>query len=237
MRMLLDFAEGPLFKITFLFMVLGLARLVVLSIVDIVRMRARTADKGARFFRLTRRTLKWLNPLRYIARQDRPLYTILSFVFHVGLIVLPIFLLGHVTLWKEGLGFGWWVLPAQVADILALVTIATGLLLIVLRVTNAGSRHLSTGQDWLLTPLCVVVFLSGYLSSHLGYLPVDYLWLRLIHVLSAELLFVLMPLTKLAHAVLLPFTQYIYDLGWRFVPGAGDKVARALGTLPAGEER
>jgi hypothetical protein len=53
--------------------------------------------------------------------------------------------------------------------------------------------------------------------------------MMLIHVLSAELIFVLIPFTKIAHCVLIPFSQLVSDLGWRFPSTAGRDVARALG--------
>ena len=49
----------------------------------------------------------------------------------------------------------------------------------------------------------------------------------LIHVLSAELLFVVIPFTKLAHIVLFAFDR-VSAVHWQLRPGAGDKVAEAL---------
>jgi hypothetical protein len=50
-----------------------------------------------------------------------------------------------------------------------------------------------------------------------------------VHVLSAELLLILIPFTKLAHAALFPFTRASWEMGWHFVPGAGERVRIALG--------
>jgi hypothetical protein len=47
--------------------------------------------------------------------------------------------------------------------------------------------------------------------------------------LSANLLLVLIPLTKLSHMVLLPATQLVTELAWHFPPDAGSKVAVSLG--------
>jgi hypothetical protein len=49
----------------------------------------------------------------------------------------------------------------------------------------------------------------------------------LTHVLSAELLFVLIPFTKLSHIVLFFFDR-ISVLHWQLRPGAGEKVAEVL---------
>ena len=37
------------------------------------------------------------------------------------------------------------------------------------------------------------------------------------------------PFTKLVHIALMPATQYVSEVGWHFVPDAGEKVAKALG--------
>ena len=46
MRAWLDFAEGPLFRFAFAIMILGLIRLVVISIAGIIRTRHATPDKS-----------------------------------------------------------------------------------------------------------------------------------------------------------------------------------------------
>jgi hypothetical protein len=50
----------------------------------------------------------------------------------------------------------------------------------------------------------------------------------LVHVLSGELVMVLLPVTKLAHSVLLPAGQLVSDVGWRFPPEAGEEVLAIL---------
>ena len=56
----------------------------------------------------------------------------------------------------------------------------------------------------------------------------------LVHTLSGNLMLLLMPFTKLAHAVLFPFERVSSEVFWRFPAGAGDRVADALhGKEPA----
>ena len=58
--------------------------------------------------------------------------------------------------------------------------------------------------------------------------PFSYQATLLVHVLSANLIFVLMPITKLSHAVLLPSVQLVAEMGWHWPADAGTKVAVAL---------
>jgi hypothetical protein len=47
--------------------------------------------------------------------------------------------------------------------------------------------------------------------------------------LSAELILLLIPFSKLCHALLFSSTRIVWELGWHFVPGGGEKVRTALG--------
>lgn len=228
MRAWLDFAEGPLFRFAFAVMVLGLARLVIIAVRDIARMRARTPDQSTDVGAMILAGLKWMSPMRWLF-ENRAFYTAASFLFHIGLIVVPLFFLPHVTLWQEGTGLAWPSLTSALADALTVLTIVSGVVLVILRAADKGSRSMSQAQDWLLTPLCILVFVAGWLAAHPASNPFAYNPVRLVHVLAANLLLLLMPFTKLAHVVLLPFTHVMTDLGWKLVPGVGQRVREALG--------
>jgi nitrate reductase gamma subunit len=85
----------------------------------------------------------------------------------------------------------------------------------------------SRSSDYVLLLLILLPFLSGYLASHPAVNPSPWNVMMLTHLLSAELLFVLTPFTKLAHVVLFFFDR-VSALHWQLRPGAGDKVAEAL---------
>ena len=52
--------------------------------------------------------------------------------------------------------------------------------------------------------------------------------MMLVHVLSGEIVLVMIPFTKLVHCVLIPFDWYSSGLFWQLRPGAGEDVAREL---------
>ena len=225
---MLEFARGPLFRFTFALMVLGLARLVGLTIYGAVRTYLLAGDQRLLWPLIRQRTVWALFPFSRL-RRTRPVYSVLSVLFHVGLIIVPIFLFAHVHLWERGIGIGWLVLPPLAADVLTIVTVVAAVALFVGRVSSPLSRALSRAQDYAWPWLLIVPFVSGFLASHPTWCPVDYQVMLLIHVLSAELVFVLIPFSKIAHCVLIPFSQLVSDLGWRFPATAGRDVAKALG--------
>lgn len=224
---LLEFARGPLFRFTFALLVLGCARLVVLTVYNIIKTYLTAGDKAVAWDLVRKRTLWWLFPFARLTR-TRSVYSIVSFIWHVGLIITPIFLFGHVHLWKQGTGLAWPTLSNHVADVLTVVTIVAGLWLLVGRIASPLSRTMSRPNDFLWPVLLTIPFLSGLFIRHPSISPMSYQAMMLIHVLSGELIFVLIPFSKVAHCVLMPFSQLVSEMGWRFPATAGRDVARAL---------
>lgn len=228
MDTLIEFGRGPLFRFAVALAVLGIVRHVVLSLWGVRQVLARAGDKRLDLGAVVQRTFVNLNPVRWF-RGNRGLYSVVSTLFHVGLILVPVFLTGHIRLWRRGIGASWPALPASFADALTLLTLVTAALLVVGRAGYAGSRGISRLQDWLLPILIALEFLSGYLVSHPVSNPFDLRLVTFVHVGVGDLLLVVTPFTKIAHCALLPFSQLVGEVAWRFVPGAGHEVVKTLG--------
>jgi nitrate reductase gamma subunit len=152
-----------------------------------------------------------------------------SILFHVAVIVTPLFLAAHIALWQRGTGVTWAAIPQGLADYLTLLAIATAVVLFVLRVSARATRALSRPQDYVLPLLLIVPFATGYLAMHPGFNPFDYNVTMFIHVMSGNLILILIPFSKLSHAVLFPTTQLMSEMAWHLAPGSGEKVALTLG--------
>jgi len=224
----IDFGRGPLFRLSFSLMVLGLLRILILTAVGIGDAYRRSSDRIVPWKEVARQTLAWLVPIGRLCRQ-RPAYSLASLLFHVGLILTPLFLAAHILLWRVSVGISWRPFPQRVADYLTLLTIAAGLGLFFGRALDRGARALSRFQDYLWPLLLVTPFLTGYICSHAATGPKGYQRAMLLHVYSADLIMVMIPFTKIAHCVLAPLAQLVTAVSWKFVPGAGDRVATTLG--------
>jgi nitrate reductase gamma subunit len=223
----LEWARGPVFVFCFSFMLLGLARHVGITVWEIVRTIRRAGDRSLPLAAIGRTTLQWLFPAGAIARHA--LFTATSVVFHAAILLVPVFLAGHVALWAHGLGVSWPALPNGVADILTVVAIVTAAALFVRRLTAKATRAITRPQDYLLLVAVGLPFATGFLVRHPALNPFEYDMTMFAHVMSGNLVFLLMPVTKLTHAVLLPGTQLVAELGWHWPSDAGSKVAAALG--------
>jgi nitrate reductase gamma subunit len=208
-------------------MVLGLARIVILDVWGAVEAYRRAGDRTIDWSRAVRKTAGWLIPVRGILG-SQPIYSMLSILFHIGLILVPIFLFAHVRLWESGIGFGWFTISDFWADLLTLLTIVFGLALFVSRVVSKNRRLLSRIQDYLWPILLVIPFVTGYITSNIQISASTYQLLMLIHVLSGELIFVLIPFTKIAHCVLLPLSQFVLMIAWRFPAHVDDEICTTL---------
>ena len=120
----LEWARGPVFIFALTFMVLGLIRHVALTLWEIGRAMRRAGDKTLPYGQIALATVKWLLPVGKIA--DRLVLSVTSFLFHVAVIIVPLFLGGHIALWARGLGISWasvsWLaIPNLLADVLTIV--------------------------------------------------------------------------------------------------------------------
>jgi nitrate reductase gamma subunit len=218
---------GPLFWTALAFMVLGLLRHVVLTVWETAQAYRRAGDKDFPVGKLAETTLHWLVPVKRI--WHRGTYSLTTFLFHVGVILVPLFLAGHITLWREGVGLSWPALPNGVSTTLTWIVIATSIAVVVQRLAARDSRVLSRFQDYALPLFIVVPFLTGFLVMHPAWNPFNRDPVLLVHVLSADLLIFLVPLTKLSHMILMPFTQLVSELAWHFPQDAGRRVGTTLG--------
>jgi nitrate reductase gamma subunit len=224
----IQFGRGPLFRIAFSLMLLGLLRVLFLTMTGVIEAWRRSPDRIVNWQEVRRQTLAWLVPVGRLWRQ-RAGYSTLSLFFHMGLIVAPLALAAHALLWKHAIGYAWPALPLMVVNWLTLVAIAAGLGLVVARLLDSRTRGVSRAQDYFWPLLLILPFVTGYLCLNAAIGPRTYEWLMLTHIYAADLILLLVPFTKLSHCILSPLSQVVTAVAWKFPAGAGDRVAATLG--------
>ncbi len=219
------FAKGPLFAVTFLIMILGLARLIAIQVYSLVTGKGRRL-RNAPWRKILKEAATWIVPVKHLIPGTKVFSTV-SFLFHIGILVVPLFLVDHIVLWENWLGVNLPQIGQGLADALTLFTIACIVVLFGFRLFSYRMRSMSKRSDFILLVVIFVPFASGFMAMHPSYNPFPWDVMMLTHLLSAELLFVLIPFTKLAHVVLF-FIDRISGIHWQLRPGAGDKVAEVL---------
>lgn len=222
----IELAGGPLFRIALGILILGLAYRFGVVLVQVVAAWRRAGDRQLPTAAIATATLGWLLPKRLL--RARPFYSVASFSFHVGIILVPLFLVGHVVLLGNYLPRAWPRLDPLVADILTLICIvALGGLLLGRTITRTA-RALSKTQDVAIVAVLFLLVLSGFFASHPVLSPLGARTMLLIHMLMGNLALILTPMTKIVHCVLYPLTQLVFELGWHFPAQTGQHVAVAL---------
>ena len=197
-----QFITGPLLWFSFVVFVIGCVVRVVMYIkglhwqVDRVAYGAHPGPgaKGA-----LRSVFYWLVPFRTRSWRVKPLFTIMFFVFHLGLIITPLFLLAHGMLITQAWGIAWPALPGGLADLMTMGVIAAGALYGLRRLALSEVRILTTWQDVLVLIIAVLPFATGLICR---FQPGGYHTWLILHILSGELMLVAIPFTKLSHFVL-----------------------------------
>jgi len=145
-----------------------------------------------------------LLPLGLKAMQQRPAFGAVTFIFHLCVLLTPVFLLAHIVLIYESWQIQWFSLPDMVADIMTVIVIAGTLYFAGRRLLRPEVRAVTDFSDWALLIVINAIFLTGLLAYHHWgpYRP-----LLITHILLGELLLLMIPFTKLMHMVLFFFTR------------------------------
>lgn len=226
MQSWLEWARGPFFRFALAFMILGLARALGVAIWQAARALRQAGDRRMPWRALARTTRGWMIPARKLGA--RPLYSTTTFIFHLSILIVPLFLAGHIALIRRGFGVSWPSIPHFLADVLTLAAIITSIAIVIQRAAMRSVRQLSTFQDYALPLIIAVPFLSGFLVTHPWINPFPFDPTMLVHMMSANIVMILVPITKISHCILLPLTQVVSELGWHFTPDAGQRLAAKL---------
>jgi nitrate reductase gamma subunit len=158
--------------------------------------------------------LYWMVPWGSAAMRLQPVFTFMVFTFHVTLLAVPLFLYAHNILWDEAFGISLWAMPDLWADVMSVILLVSIIFLVIRRIVRSEVRILTGAWDYILLGLTALPFLTGFLAYHqIG----PYEPMMIAHVLSGELLLILIPFTKLGHMILFFFTRAFigFEMGGR----------------------
>jgi hypothetical protein len=158
---------------------------------------------------------KWYSPGRLVDFFKRagntilsihPVTIVVSTVFHVLLVFVPLFLLGHNELIELALGFSLPSVSEHTSDLLTSIILLCCVFFLYRRLFLARVRSITTFYDYLVLALATVPFLSGFLAYHQFY---DYRTVMIIHMLSGELMIMAIPFTKLTHMIFFFLNRFL----------------------------
>lgn len=127
-----------------------------------------------------------------------PVSYIGGYVFHVGLAIIVFFFAPHILLITNLTGLSWPGLPSQFVDLVTVVTMAAMIVVLVDRMVKPVKRFLSTFEDWFTWAVTFLPVMTGWMAVQHLLLP--YTLMLAIHILTVEILLIVLPFTKLFHA-------------------------------------
>ena len=233
---MLDLAEGPVFRFAFALMIFGLIRNVLLSGSDAVGAYLTLSDRAA-FRRKFRDRLLWQVVPSLVLKHYRggggPMlgYHVaiccVSLVFRFAVVLLPVFMVAHVYLVRSNVGLAWPTFAAQFADALSVTIIGLGSLLFFMRVYSPMLRRFEPSWTFLKPLILIIPFITGTLAMHPAWCPLDYYAMRLLHVLSASVVFALVPFARMLSCVHTRLGDLVPEAAW----AAGEEPADAGAAL------
>lgn len=153
----------------------------------------RHAEGASGFHTIVRRSMP---PPGMLKRS--PISYIGGYAFHIGLAIVVFFFAPHIVLIDNLMGLSWPALPSQLVDLAAVVTLAAMVLVLVDRINKPVKRFLSTFEDYFTWAVTFLPVLTGYMAVQHLLLP--YTTMLALHILSVEVLLVVLPFSKLFHA-------------------------------------
>ena len=125
---------------------------------------------------------------------SQPAYTLLRYVFHACLFLVPLYESGHVILLQVKFGwYGWPSLPGMIIKIMTFFTIGAGLFFICRRVADSRVRHTSSITDFVIIMVSMAPFITGYLYANhpMNNFHISADTLLLLHVVSGETMLIM----------------------------------------------
>ena len=203
MREIYNFVSGPLAWLSFILFFGG-------CLYRLVRLFMLVKEKEPFIFTYMswkyslRSIFHWIIPFGTVNWRRHPVLTVVTFVFHIGLVIAPIFLLSHIILLDEALNISWWALPDAWADVLTVVVIIGCVFFLVRRLTQPEVKFVTSASDFVILAVVAAPFITGFIAYHQW---IDYPVMMVLHVVAGEVLLVAMPFTRLSHMLLSPFTR------------------------------
>ena len=145
-----------------------------------------------------RSILAFVIPFANHSWRAKPGFTIMFFVFHIGLLGVPLFLEGHAVILMERFGVSWPTMSMASANFWTVAMLVAAMCMIIRRIILPEVRILTDAKDWFVMIVSIAPFITGYfVVNEIG----DYNFWLLTHIISGLAWIVLLPFTKLFHAV------------------------------------
>ena len=203
MNELYNFVSGPLAWVAFIIFFGGcLYRLI--RILVLVHKKEKFIYTYLSWKYSLRSILHWIIPFATVNWRKHPVLTIVTFAFHICLIITPVFLLSHIILWEESWSVSWWSLPDSLVQVLTLIVIGSCIFFLIRRLISPEVQYVTSASDYIILAIVAAPFVTGFMAYYQWF---GYQFFTVLHILSGEVMLVAIPFTRLSHMLFSPLTR------------------------------
>jgi len=203
MQQLYNFVSGPLVWVAFILFIGGsLYR--IISMLRLVNAKEKWIFSYMSWNYSFRSIFHWLTPFATVNMRKHPVMTVVTFIFHICLLITPLFLLGHIVLFDEAWNVSWATLPDGVADIMTLAVVGSCLFFWLRRLVSPEVQYGTSASDFVILAIVAAPFVTGYMAYQQWF---NYPVVMILHIVSGEIMLVAIPFTRLSHMLFAPFTR------------------------------
>jgi len=212
-----EFSRGPLVWIAFIVFFAGSIYRIISTISqakkDKVVLPYMTFKYGFRSI------LHWIIPFGSHNMRVRPGFTIVSFLFHISLLLVPVFTLGHALLVKQSWGVNWWALPDWLSTAMTIIVIIGGTMFFSRRIADPTVRLVTSAGDFILLIIVLAPFVTGLLAYYQAF---TYETVIVLHMWSGAIWLMMIPFTRIVHMLFFPLTRAYMGNEFGYVRNARD---------------
>ena len=196
---LLEFARGPGLQWSLAIFALGVIWRLVGSFL-LARKRDRSKPAGTAYVKAGMRAMIMRSAPPHELEKNIQFQHYSGYAWHLGFFATLLLFGPHIPFFKQFLGFGWPALPNTVVLVIAGITLAILIALVVRRIVHPVMKQISSLDDWISVFLVILPFVTGFASyAHLQIGQIRYEDLLAAHILSVEAMLVWFPFSKLMH--------------------------------------
>jgi hypothetical protein len=148
----------------------------------------------------------WLKGVKLTILGTSPITITVSTIFHICLLITPLFVLGHNDLIDLSWNISLFSFSETVTDILTVIFLLCAAFFLLRRIFLSRLRAISSFYDYLVLFLAIMPFLTGFLAYHHLY---DYRTVMILHMLFGELMLMAIPFTKLVHMIFFFLNRFV----------------------------
>ncbi|RLB97342.1 MAG: nitrate reductase [Deltaproteobacteria bacterium] len=198
-----NFVSGPLVWLAFIVFIGG-SIYRIWNLISLVNKKEKYIYTFMSLKYSLRSIMHWITPFATVNWRKRPVMTIITFVFHAGLVIMPFFVSAHVIMFHNAWGFSWGSLPESFTDAVTLLVIIACVIFLLRRLVLREVKFLTDASDYGILLMAAAPFITGFMAYHNIW---NYHFWIILHILSGEIMLVAIPFTRLSHMLYAVFTR------------------------------